>query len=103
MPECSDCCAPLGKGEFGKCERCKSFAGWYDDSIAYNPDTDCMDLRKVKVTCPYCGRVFAALLSKFTKPMRQFSTDLDGLCMAVECESFCRVCHNKITFKINCD
>ncbi len=77
MTECSNCYAPLKKGEVGICDRCRHDAGIYSDSIAYNQETDEMDLRKVKITCPICGRQFAALLSKFTKAVRHYYLDSD--------------------------
>lgn len=42
-------------------------AGSYDDEEAYNPDTDRIDNRKIKVTCPGCGKSFAALCSPATE------------------------------------
>ena len=78
------------------------FAGWYQDDIAYNPETDCMDLRKVKIECPGCGREFAALLSKHTKPIRHFSIDSDGEMPAVEMKSYCIDCETEFTFKLDC-
>lgn len=102
MTECKSCCVELKSDETDLCNRCKADAGWYYDHIAYNQDTDCIDMRKVKIECPYCGRVFAALLSKFTKQIRHFTTDNDGECHAAEMETFCTKCRNRITFKISC-
>lgn len=42
------------------------YAGTHDVEDAYNGDTDRFDARKVKVTCPGCGRTFAALCSPRT-------------------------------------
>jgi hypothetical protein len=39
----------------------------YSDEDAYNDETDRYDLRKVKVACPGCKRVFAALCSPHTE------------------------------------
>ena len=100
--ECSNCFAPLREGEVDKCDRCKHYAGFYHDDIAYNPETDCMDLRKVKIICPICGRKFVALLSKFTKPIRHYFLDSDCEYPAVEMETFCRKCKSEITFKMDC-
>ena len=33
----------------------------------WNPDTDTLDVRKIKVSCPSCNREFAALCSKYTE------------------------------------
>ena len=77
-------------------------AGWYRDGIAYNPDSDCMDLRKVKIECPVCGREFAALLSKHTIPIRHFTTDSDGEQHAVEMKTYCVKCKTAFTFKLDC-
>lgn len=41
-------------------------AGNYDVEDAWNSDTDRFDQRKVKVECPSCERVFAALCSPHT-------------------------------------
>lgn len=43
------------------------FAGSYDGEYATNFDTDKLDPRKIKIQCPKCGRVFAALCSQKTK------------------------------------
>ena len=102
QPECSNCYAPLREGETEKCNRCKHYAGFYHDDIAYNPGTDCMDLRKVKISCPICGREFVAMLSKFTKPIRYYWLDLDCEMPAVEMKMFCRKCKSEITFKLDC-
>lgn len=42
-------------------------AGSYDDEYAWNMDTDKVDNRKIKITCPNCNRSFAALCSLKTK------------------------------------
>ena len=78
------------------------FAGWYRDGIAYNPETDCMGLRKVKIECPECGREFAALLSKYTTPIRCFTVDSDGEQWAAEMKSYCVNCETEFTFKLDC-
>jgi|GEM_PF-4772988 len=39
----------------------------YDTEHCWNPDTDKMDKRKLKVKCPHCERLFAALCSQKTK------------------------------------
>ena len=100
--ECSNCYAPLKETEIDKCDRCKHYAGFYHDSIAYNQKTDCMDLRKVKISCPICGRKFAALLSKFTEPIQHYFLDSDYEYPAVEMKAFCRKCKSEITFKMDC-
>ena len=100
--ECSNCYAPLRENETDTCDRCKADSGWYNDNAVCNPKTDKMDYRKIKITCPFCGRTFAALLSKFTKPIRHFWLDFDCECPAVEMESFCRKCGSKFTFKMSC-
>ena len=41
-------------------------AGSYSDEDCYNDDTDGFDRRKIKVDCPNCKRVFAALCSPRT-------------------------------------
>lgn len=41
-------------------------AGTYNDEDAYNVDTEKLDPRKIKVTCPGCSREFAALCSPNT-------------------------------------
>jgi hypothetical protein len=102
QPECSNCYAPLKEHESGTCDRCKHYAGFYHVDIAYNPETDCMDLRKVKITCPVCSREFAPLLSKFTEPIRHYFLDLDCEMPAVEMKTFCRKCKSDITFKLDC-
>lgn len=78
------------------------FAGWYDESITYNPNTDEFDLRKLKITCPVCKREFAALLSKHTKAIRHFKFGSDYDLVGVEFETYCRMCRNKFTFKLDC-
>jgi len=99
--ECSECCVPLRYNETDKCDRCRHDAGFYHIIIAYNPATDCMDMRKVKITCPICGRKFAALLSKFTKATRHYFIDLDCEDPAVEMKTFCRKCKSEITFRMS--
>lgn len=42
-------------------------AGDFNDEDAYSPDTDNFDGRKVRIPCPHCGRVTAALLSPLTE------------------------------------
>lgn len=42
-------------------------AGNYSDSNAYNPETEKMDKRKIKVTCPHCKKISAALCSPKTE------------------------------------
>jgi hypothetical protein len=78
------------------------FAGWYHDDIAYNPETDCMDLRKVKIRCPECDREFAALLSKHTAPIRHFTIDMDGELHAVEMKTYCMKCKTDFAFNLDC-
>lgn len=101
MRECDICYAPLKPDETGICNRCKCDAGWYSDSAAYNENNDTVDLRKIKITCPFCGRKFAAMLSKFTKLKRHTCPDQDDECMAAEMETFCLKCRNTITFTLS--
>lgn len=100
--ECTNCYAPLKNGEAGKCDRCRHDAGFYHSDIAYNPKTDEMDFRKVKIMCPICGREFAALLSKFTQIDRYYYLDSDCEIGAARFETFCQKCKSKITFRMEC-
>lgn len=102
MTECSNCFAPLKEGEVDICNTCRHDAGIYTDSIAYNQETDEMDLRKVKIICPICGREFAALLSKFTQAIRSYYLDSDCEIGAVGFETYCRKCKSNITFRLEC-
>ena len=68
-------------------------AGWYPDNIVP---------RKIRVTCPGCQREFAALRSKYTKKIKNFTIDTDGKMQAVEFKSFCLKCETTFTFKLYC-
>lgn len=78
------------------------YAGFYHDDIAYNPKTDAMDLRKVKIHCPNCQREFSALLSKHTKTIRHFMIGSDYDIPIVEMQSYCMKCKTIFTFKLDC-
>ena len=41
-------------------------AGFVDDEIAFNADTEKTDIRKIKIKCPKCGRLSSPLCSKKT-------------------------------------
>lgn len=78
------------------------YAGYYHDDIAYNPDTDKMDLRKIKIICPGCQREFAALLSKHTEKIRLIMIGCDYDVPVVEMKSYCIQCKTAFTFKLDC-
>ena len=44
----------------------ESDAGRYEDEIAYNPETEEYDWRKLLVTCPFCKKRSAPMHSKKT-------------------------------------
>jgi|APSaa5957512622_1039677.scaffolds.fasta_scaffold00181_17 hypothetical protein len=46
------------------------YGGKFDDEDAFNVDTDRYDKRKVKIICPGCDRVFAALCSPLTEHLQ---------------------------------
>lgn len=79
-------------------------AGNYSDSNAYNPETEKVDNRKIKVTCPHCKKTSAALCSPKTELVDKgtFWACADWKEAYAKYQSECK-CGKSYTFSVHAD
>lgn len=75
-----------------------SFAGVYGDGATHNRGARKFNIRMVKVPCPNCGRVFAPLLSPYTRKIDRPGMPAVGKAACATFRSNCRRCGSIFDF-----